>query len=44
MSVDPATAVRPRRKIHGMSAILLPFTALAFPADRRIDRAMRFAP
>jgi len=31
-SVDPATLVRPRRPIRGMSAILLPFTA-----DRRID-------
>jgi dihydrodipicolinate synthase/N-acetylneuraminate lyase len=30
--VDPATLVRPRRTIRGMSAILLPFTA-----DRRID-------
>ena len=32
MSLDPATLVRPRRRIRGMSAILLPFTA-----DRRID-------
>jgi dihydrodipicolinate synthase/N-acetylneuraminate lyase len=31
-SVDPAALVRPRRRIRGMSAILLPFTA-----DRRID-------
>ena len=31
-SVDPATLVRPRRRIRGMSAILLPFTA-----DRQID-------
>ncbi|NDC52920.1 MAG: dihydrodipicolinate synthase family protein [Planctomycetia bacterium] len=30
--VDPATLVRPRRSIRGMSAILLPFTR-----DRRID-------
>jgi dihydrodipicolinate synthase/N-acetylneuraminate lyase len=30
--VDPAALVRPRRRIRGMSAILLPFTA-----DRRID-------
>jgi len=30
--IDPATLVRPRRQIRGMSAILLPFTA-----DRRID-------
>jgi len=30
--LDPATLVRPRRRIRGMSAILLPFTA-----DRRID-------
>ena len=30
--VDPATLVRPRRVIRGMSAILLPFSA-----DRRID-------
>ena len=32
MSLDPATLVRPQRRIRGMSAILLPFTA-----DRRID-------
>jgi dihydrodipicolinate synthase/N-acetylneuraminate lyase len=32
LAVDPATLVRPRRTIRGMSAILLPFTA-----DRRID-------
>jgi dihydrodipicolinate synthase/N-acetylneuraminate lyase len=32
MPVDPATLIRPRRKIRGMSAILLPYTA-----DRRID-------
>ena len=31
-SFDPATLVRPRRRIRGMSAILLPFTV-----DRRID-------
>jgi dihydrodipicolinate synthase/N-acetylneuraminate lyase len=31
-AVDPATLVRPRRTIRGMSAILLPFTA-----DGRID-------
>ena len=31
-AVDPASLVRPRRAIRGMSAILLPFTA-----DRRID-------
>jgi len=31
-ALDPATLVRPRRGIRGMSAILLPFTA-----DRRID-------
>ena len=31
-SLDPATLVRPRRRIRGMSAILLPFTA-----DRQID-------
>ena len=30
--LDPAALVRPRRRIRGMSAILLPFTA-----DRRID-------
>jgi len=30
--LDPATLVRPRRRIRGMSAILLPFTV-----DRRID-------
>ena len=30
--IDPTTLVRPRRKIRGMSAILLPFSA-----DRRID-------
>lgn len=32
LPVDPATLVRPRRRIRGMSAILLPFTA-----GRRID-------
>ena len=32
MPLDPATLVRPRRRIRGMSAILLPFTA-----DRQID-------
>jgi hypothetical protein len=31
-SIDPASLVRPRRAIRGMSAILLPFTA-----DRQID-------
>ena len=31
-SVDPATLIRPRRTIRGMSAILLPFTT-----DHRID-------
>ena len=31
-AIDPATLVRPRRTIRGMSAILLPFTA-----DRQID-------
>jgi dihydrodipicolinate synthase/N-acetylneuraminate lyase len=31
-SIDPASLVRPRRVIRGMSAILLPFTA-----DRQID-------
>jgi dihydrodipicolinate synthase/N-acetylneuraminate lyase len=32
MPIDPTTLVRPRRKIRGMSAILLPVTV-----DRRID-------
>jgi dihydrodipicolinate synthase/N-acetylneuraminate lyase len=32
MPVDPASLIRPRRTIRGMSAILLPFTT-----DRRID-------